>query len=786
MNSKSLAACLVLLISTVCLPRSVLPVVQAADRTDVAAVAVSWQSGPSLPQALAAPGAVVSSGQLITLGGQNASGDLGTPVDNVYKSAITSGAPGAWSGGGSLDRPTSSQGVVLVDGRVFVIGGRSGSSASAEVRFALVDALGSVAEWRQTESLPRENSLSGAANFGKVIYVAGGYDGKDVRSEVYYAAVGTGGALTTWQTANPLPGPLRSLTLTTANGYLYAVGGSNGSSVSAQVYRAKINADSSLGSWQTLGALPQPRERHAAVVYGGRLVVLGGLDASGGSQNTVYAATLNTDGSLGAWQTGFLPALPQSLDRHAAVVANVFGCGEVIYVVGGRNGAAYQNSVYHTSCAGSTVRRAYLPLVRKEEGLPPGLYGRVLQLGVGVSGVAVDLHFFNGAQWSDLQQVLTDANGNYFFPSVPALSAGQMYNVAYANWENNSTRLTYAQSYAITTYAGGRLSGGDLQVQNIYHSSPDHAATVSLPASFCWQTRGVSGDTYFLVLEDAAQQRHWYAAGSANCFQLNAMPEGFQYGQTYRWLIGVENEPADNYEWGLSYYYRDVVFQAGAAEIYGHATQNRAALSGVRIDLDYFDGTTWSTPRQAYTDAAGKYSFANPPTLAAGQIYNATYRNPEKDVQRLAFCYKFFITDYSGGTVWGGDFELKNVSMQSPPPGDSVTLPATFCWSSRGISGDNYYLRLRNPSETGAWWYDAGASTCYTLNALPSGWQYGVEYQWSVGVENDPQDENDYCVSYYYRTVTFVAGATDSDSAGDMPEYRRPKAGVDSLAGHHE
>jgi hypothetical protein len=777
MNKMRMTACLVLLISTICLPGSAMAVVQTADRADAASAAASWQSGPSLPQALAALGAILSSGQLITLGGQNATGELGTPVDNVYKSAVGSGTPGPWSSGGSLDRTSSSHGIVLVDGRVYLIGGRSGSSALADVRYALVDGLGNVAGWRQTESLPRENSLAGAANFGSVIYVAGGYDGKDVRSEVYYAAIGAGGALTAWQTGSSLPGPLRSLTLTAANGYLYAVGGSNGSSVSAQVYRAKINADSSLGMWQTLGVLPQPRERHAAVVYGGRLVVLGGLNASGGSTNTVYAATLNPDGSLGAWETGFLPALPQALDRHAAVVANVLGCGEVIYLVGGRNGAAYQNSVYYTTCAGSSVRKTYLPMLLKEEALPPGIYGRVLQMGAGVPSVAVDLHFFNGAQWSDLQQVQTDSNGNYFFSGVAALSAGQMYNVSYANTEKNNTRLAYSQSFAITAYAGGRLSGGDLEVQNINHTSPADGATVGLPATFCWQTRSVSGDAYYLVLWDAAQQMHWFAAGSSNCFQLDALPAGFAYGQTYRWSIGVENQPADNYEWGLSYYYREVTFQGGVNEIYGHATENLAALSGVRIDLDYFDGANWSTSMQAYTDAAGKYSFVDPAALAAGEIYNATYYNWEENSSRLSYCQKSYITSYPGGAVWGGDFETKNVSMQSPSSGASVTLPATFCWNVRGISGDNYYLLLEDPDDPGLWWYDAGTSNCYTIATLPSGWQYGVQYHWLVGVENSPQDENDWCVSYYYRTVTFRASASNLAGAGDMPEYRRPRAG---------
>jgi hypothetical protein len=788
MKATAIAIRLVLLVSAVCLPASAASLAWAAERADVEAVTVTWQSGSPLPQALAALGVVVNSGKLITLGGQNATGQTGTPVADVYNVAIGSGVPGTWSSGGSLDQPTSSHGVVLVDGRVYVIGGRSGSSASANVRYALVDGAGNVANWRQTESLPKKSSLAGTAVSGGVIYVAGGYDGSSERSEVYYARIGAGGVLSNWQSANSLPGALRGLTLTAANGYLYSVGGSDGNNVSAHVNRARINADGSLGAWQQLADLPQPRERHATAVYNGRLVVIGGLSAGLTSTNTVYAATLNADGSLGAWQTGFLPSLPQPLDRHAAVVVNVLGCGDVIYLVGGRNGDAYQSSVYYTTCAGFSVQKTYLPMARRDETLPPGIYGRITQSGAGVSSVAVDLHFYNGAQWSDVQRVLTDASGNYFFPGVAPLSGGQKYNVAYTNQESNSARLAYVQSYAILSYAGGRISGGDLEVKNVFHDSPADGSTVMLPATFCWQTRGVSGDVYYLVLEDQAQQVYWFAAGSSSCFQLDELPIGFQYGQTVHWSIGVENTPADNYEWGISYYYRQVTFQPSASEIYGHATENLAAASNVRIDLDYSPdgGSSWSNRAQVYTDASGKYSFASPPVLATGEAYNVAYYNPEDNSSRLGYCQKYFITDYPGGALWGGDFEIKNVAMQSPGGGASVTLPAQFCWYSRGIPGDNYYLLLQDPSEFGAWWYNAGADNCYTISALPPGWQFGVQYRWLVGVENNPQDENDWCISYYYRTVTFQPGASSPASADETPDYRRPREGVEHMIDRNE
>jgi N-acetylneuraminic acid mutarotase len=789
MKTIKIAACLVLLIQALILPAAAAPAPQAGSPVGEESVAASWQSAPALPQALAALGAVVASERLITLGGQNATGATGTPVADIYKSVIGSGSPGGWSGGGSLDRKTAGQGVAMANGRVYLIGGRSGEEAGKDVRFAQPDHAGNLGNWRQTEALPKRSSLAGVAVSGNFIYLAGGWDGGEVREEVFYSVIGAGGVLGDWESAFDLPVAVRSLTLTAANGYLYAIGGADGNNTaSAQVYRAKINANGSLTSWQPLTdrPLPQARERHATVVYGGRLVVLGGLNASGNSTNTVYAATLNADGSLGAWQTGFLPSLLQPLDRHAAVVANVAGCGEVIYVVGGRNGDAYQNTVYNTTCTAAPRAKTYVPLVPNGVTDPPEIYGRITQMGAGVPNVAVELHYFDGTQWGSepLQKVTTNAAGNYSFLGVPLLSSGQMYNVAFANAEKNNTRLAYVQSFVITTFSGGRLSGGDLEVQNLTHSSPAQDASVTLPATFCWHTRGVSGDTYFLVLQDLdTGDWYWYAAGSSTCFELDELPPGFQYGKAYGWSIGVENDPADNYEWGLSYYYQKVTFQAGGVNsIYGHATQSQAAVSGVRIDLDYFSasGSSWSTRAYVSTDSSGKYDFVDQPALASGDIYNAAYYNKEGNNTRLGYCQKAYMTSYAGGTVWGGDFELQNVVMQSPGGGSSISPPYTFCWTSRGIAGDNYYLRLWDSSGSGEYWYDAGANTCYTLNSLPSGWACGVSYYWGVGVTNNPQDGNDLCLSRYYRAVTLACSAASSAAADPAPQVRQLRPGASS------
>jgi len=87
------------------------------------------------------------------------------------------------------------------------------------------------------------------------------------------------------------------------NGFLHIVGGgSSESTVRDDVFYAPINADGTLGAWQTATEkLPQVRLDHTTVVSGGRAYVIGGVNGSFVAQSTVYSAPLNADGSTGAW-----------------------------------------------------------------------------------------------------------------------------------------------------------------------------------------------------------------------------------------------------------------------------------------------------------------------------------------------------------------------------------------------------------------------------------------------------------------------------------------------------
>ena len=108
-----------------------------------------------------------------------------------------------------------------------------------------------------------------------------------------------------WQTSSSvLPATLTASASATNNDYVYVLGGTpDFTNASSSVYYAHLNTDGSVGSWQTSSnSLPEGLYALSAVAYNGYLYAFGGLSTSGPT-NSVYYAHLNTDGTVGTWQT---------------------------------------------------------------------------------------------------------------------------------------------------------------------------------------------------------------------------------------------------------------------------------------------------------------------------------------------------------------------------------------------------------------------------------------------------------------------------------------------------
>jgi hypothetical protein len=90
--------------------------------------------------------------------------------------------------------------------------------------------------------------------------------------------------------------------LVAAEGYLFVAGGRTNfaGAPTDVVLSAKINADGTLGAWHNATNLPKPMHDFAFVGFKGRLYVAGGAGTTERSDD-VYSASINGDGTLGAW-----------------------------------------------------------------------------------------------------------------------------------------------------------------------------------------------------------------------------------------------------------------------------------------------------------------------------------------------------------------------------------------------------------------------------------------------------------------------------------------------------
>jgi hypothetical protein len=192
--------------------------------------------------------------------------------------------------------------------------------------------------WTSTTAITaaREEHATVYAN-GYVYVIAGVDSGFSTSNVVYYAKVNADGSIGSWNTGNStgLTNRYRHAAVTT-NGYIYLLGGNVSGSSSTDVLYAKINADGNVGNWTATTSLTAAREDLTSVVANGYIYAIAGGTPS--AQSTIYYAKLNADGTVGSWSTG------NSTGFTARTMASSVSANGYIYVIGG---SSAQTSVYY-------------------------------------------------------------------------------------------------------------------------------------------------------------------------------------------------------------------------------------------------------------------------------------------------------------------------------------------------------------------------------------------------------------------------------------------------------
>jgi hypothetical protein len=211
-------------------------------------------------------------------------------------------------------------------------------------------------QWTSLTPLPdgyQEHILLYANGF---LYNIGGVsasNGEINGTNVFYSQVYSNGTIGNWSNTTPLPEAVFDSAGVADSGFVYVISGDHyipavGDFLTNTVYYAEMNSDGSLGNWETANSLPQAVFFLGAAVWNHTIYAVGGTTDFNAVDN-IYSARIQGDGSLSAWESQ--TALPAKLD--SAVTAVNGG----LYLIGGiANGGGIQQQTYYSKInAGGTL-----------------------------------------------------------------------------------------------------------------------------------------------------------------------------------------------------------------------------------------------------------------------------------------------------------------------------------------------------------------------------------------------------------------------------------------------
>ncbi|NCD34153.1 MAG: choice-of-anchor D domain-containing protein, partial [Spartobacteria bacterium] len=190
----------------------------------------TWVNAPGLPEARCYGGAAALGDDLFYFGGMNA---VSAIVDTTYRYDGTN-----WTSVNAMPAALRSFGYTVYDGAIYTMGGYNGSSLTNVYRF-------DGTSWTQVVGLPAAvNENCSAALDGKL------YSMKGNATNVYCFDGSS------WSSAPATDGNLASAAAGTFNGFIYVVGGYDGSSASDKTWRYPYGESVSPASGSWTGGYP--------------------------------------------------------------------------------------------------------------------------------------------------------------------------------------------------------------------------------------------------------------------------------------------------------------------------------------------------------------------------------------------------------------------------------------------------------------------------------------------------------------------------------------------------
>ena len=383
----------------------------------------------------------------------------------------------------------------------------------AAVRAQQVAAWTPIANYPPTlpyTGFPRNGSLgitstSCVASEG-YLYCVGGNDGSGATNATVYAEVADLG-IEPWSAGPDYPLVINSEACVSSDGYVYCVGGEGAygpGNDTSSTYFASLSS-SGMGPWRPTTRYPVAAEHLSCVVSSGYLYCLGGA-ATGVAPEPAYYASLSASG-IGAWQS--TTQYPGAVEGQACVAAS-----STIYCVGGR-------------AVGGTPTNATLFAPLSASGIGQWQAGPGYPFDVGrQSCVALSGYDYCIAGQRDTAGApgvtYTSENSSVYFAAVSPSHIGE--------WQATTRfpELAYDQSCVASTYVycvGGMVNNTGAITGGVYTSGPPPTITVTTTPRLLTSTY-----TTTLVTTTTGQSSTLYSNGTATSARTGSFETVTYYG----------------------------------------------------------------------------------------------------------------------------------------------------------------------------------------------------------------------------------------------------------------
>lgn len=286
-----------------------------------------WSVGAAMPLPRATHAVTELNGKVWVLGGYPP-GRLPSNLVQIFDPATS-----RWSLGPTLPQPMHHTMVKAVDGKLYMIGGAINGASSGRPEVFLGDVWmhdPAVGGWVRRAPMPTGRSGGGAAVVDGKIYVAGGRPPGGSAFEVYHPATDS------WEKLPDLPTQRNHLGMAAIDGKIIVAGGRTTENAFSLVDTVEIY-DPPTRRWTKGAPIPEPRGGIAGVAHAGCMFIFGGE----GNPNHVLALTPTTyayDPRADRWtKLSDLPIAVHGIEGGAVIDGRIFLPGGGI-TLGGNSG----------------------------------------------------------------------------------------------------------------------------------------------------------------------------------------------------------------------------------------------------------------------------------------------------------------------------------------------------------------------------------------------------------------------------------------------------------------